>query len=98
MLILKKHYQFVKFYFITSSKLVKFILLLDNVDGIVYKNYLHSYKMNTENNINEKSKEYSVITRIDHELFELFENARFKDQRTRSSAVRIAIKEYCQKL
>lgn len=54
--------------------------------------------MNTENNINEKSKEYSVITRIDHELFELFENARFKDQRTRSSAVRIAIKEYCQKL
>jgi hypothetical protein len=54
--------------------------------------------MDTENNINEQLKEYSVITRIDEELFELLETARFKDRRTRSGAVRIAIKEYCEKI
>lgn len=54
--------------------------------------------MDTENNINEQPKEYSVITRIDPELFELLETARYRDRRTRSSAVRVAIKEYCEKI
>ena len=54
--------------------------------------------MDTENNINVQPKEYSIITRVDQKLFELLEIARFRDRRTRSSAVRVAIKEYCEKI
>lgn len=54
--------------------------------------------MHTENKADERPKEYSVITRLDQELFERLENSRFRDRRTRSGAVRMAIKEYCKKV
>ena len=60
--------------------------------------YSKGKKMDTKKIEIEEPKVYSVITRIDDELFESLETARFKDRRTRSSAVRLAIKEYCEKI